>query len=209
MSHTTPARSLIAGAAAALVLAAGGAGMASAAAASTPTPAPSDTSETPAPGETTITATVTPTPTTPAEPPRRERLRAFGGIRSEVVVPKEGGGYQTVATHTGEVTAAAAGSITVKSEDGFSRTYAVADDTRVNAGPQGVAGIKTGDTVHVTAVLDGEDGEKGTAQQITDLTRPAPAQPWAHGPLLPGPMPPDAVITKRLPGKLPETIGEN
>ncbi|MFI6503759.1 hypothetical protein [Nonomuraea typhae] len=206
MSHTTPARSLIAGAAAALVLAAGGAGMASAAAASTPTPAPS---ETPAPGETTITATVTPTPTSPAEPPKREHLRAFGGIRSEVVVPKEGGGFQTIATHTGEVTAAGADSITVKSEDDFSRTYSVADDTRVSAGPQGVAGIKTGDTVHVTAVLDGEDGAKGAAQQITDLTRPALAQPLAHGMLLPGPMPPDAVITKRLPGKSPENLGEN
>ncbi|MFI6297248.1 hypothetical protein ACIBEJ_37045 [Nonomuraea sp. NPDC050790] len=192
-------RKLIIGAVAALVITtAGGAGVATAASAS-PTPAPSETAaptETPPPSE--APTAVPPSATAPAEPPKRARLRAMGGIRSEVVVPKAGGGYQTIATHTGEVTAADADSITVKSEDGFSREYAVTDTTRVNAGREGISGVKNGDTVHVTATVE---GDSATAQQVTDLTRPeaGPVPLPGHFKTLPGIMPPDFAVKKRLP----------
>ncbi|MFE0073787.1 hypothetical protein ACFWYW_33520 [Nonomuraea sp. NPDC059023] len=190
-------RKLIIGAVAALVITtAGGAGVATAASAS-PTPAPSDSAtptETPAP---TDDPTAQP-PSAAPEPPKRAHLRAMSGIRSEVVVPKAGGGYQTVATHTGEVTATDADSITVKSEDGFSREYAVNDTTRVSAGREGLGGVKNGDTVHVTATVE---GDSATAQQVTDLTRPeaGPETLPGHFKVLPGIMPPDIAIKKRLP----------
>src|SRR5947208_488368 len=50
---------------------------------------------------------------------------AMGGIHGEFTTRAPGGGYQTVATQRGEATAVSSSSITVKSEDGFSRTYTV------------------------------------------------------------------------------------
>jgi hypothetical protein len=110
----------------------------------------------------------------------------MGGIHGEFVTPKQGGGYQTLATQLGDVTAVSASSITVKSEDGYSKAYAVNDNTMVNAGNDGIADVKTGDKVHVTAVV--EDG-KYRAVEVMDVTqgqklgeqwRPAPpARPAA------------------------------
>ena len=64
-------------------------------------------------------------------------------------------GFQTMATQNGEVTEVSASSITVKSIDGFSRTYAVNDDTLVNAGNNGIADVAVGDDVHVLAIVEG------------------------------------------------------
>jgi hypothetical protein len=93
----------------------------------------------------------------------------FGvGIHGEFVTPDpDGSGYQTIATQAGEVTAVSATSITVRSEDGFSRTYAVDDNTLVNAGDEGIADVANGDDVRVTAlVVDG----KASAVRINDKT---------------------------------------
>ncbi len=89
------------------------------------------------------------------------------GIHGEFVTRAPDGGYQTIATQKGEVTSASATSITVKSEDGFSRTYRVDDNTLVNAGNDGIADVKTGDDVNVVAVVSGSTAR---AVQIMDRT---------------------------------------
>lgn len=92
----------------------------------------------------------------------------MGALHGEFTTKAPGGGYQTLATQVGEVTAVSAGSITVKSEDGYSRTYSVDDGTLVNAGNNGIADVKDGDNVHVTAVV--ADG-KARAVDIDDGTQ--------------------------------------
>jgi hypothetical protein len=104
----------------------------------------------------------------------------FGGaLHGEFVVPKDGGGYQTVATQRGEVTAVSKESLTVKSEDGYSRTYTLTEDTLVNAARDGIDDVKTGNTVTVTAVV--ADG-KATATTVNDGTvRKAARDKWGIG----------------------------
>ncbi|MFC9688764.1 hypothetical protein ACFTSF_09510 [Kribbella sp. NPDC056951] len=127
-------------------------------------------------------------PSTPAQPgdPGKGPGRGFGGpgkflgqggaLHGEFVVKKDGGGYQTVATQRGEVTAVSKDSITVKSEDGFSRTYTLTEDTLVNAARDGIGDVKTGNTVNVSAlVVDG----KATATSLSDGTvRKAAGEKW-------------------------------
>jgi hypothetical protein len=105
-----------------------------------------------------------------------------GALHGEFVVPKDGGGYQTVATQRGSVTAVSKESITVKSDDGYSRTYKVAAETLVNAARDGISSIKTGSTVNVSAVVA---DNTATATSINDgSARDAAAQKWGfkHGP---------------------------
>ncbi|HEX7165825.1 MAG TPA: hypothetical protein VF230_02480 [Acidimicrobiales bacterium] len=78
-----------------------------------------------------------------------------GALHGEFVTNAPDGGYQTVATQKGEVTSVNAASITVESEDGFSRTYSVNDDTLVNAGNDGIADVQVGDDVGVKAIVTG------------------------------------------------------
>ena len=54
-------------------------------------------------------------------------------LHGEFVVPDGAGGYTTVVTQTGAVTAISPTSITVRSEDGFSQTYVI-PTTAGNAG---------------------------------------------------------------------------
>jgi hypothetical protein len=92
----------------------------------------------------------------------------FGGLHGEFTMRKpDGTGFQTVAVQTGEVTAVSPSSITVKSEDGFSRTYSVDENTVVGAGRDGIGTVKTGDTVRIAGVV--EDG-KAKAAGILDST---------------------------------------
>ncbi|WP_406055346.1 hypothetical protein [Kribbella sp. NBC_00889] len=99
-----------------------------------------------------------------------------GALHGEFVVPKDGGGYQTVATQRGEVTAVSKDSITVKSEDGYSRTYSLTEDTLVNAARDGIDDVKVGNTVQVTAVV--ADG-KATASSVNDGTvRQTAGEKW-------------------------------
>jgi hypothetical protein len=90
-----------------------------------------------------------------------------GVIHGQVTVPKSGGGYQTVDVQNGTVSSVSSSSITVKSADGFSATYAVSSSTEVNAQAAGIGTVKTGDTVEVTATVS---GGKPTAASIIDLT---------------------------------------
>lgn len=129
-----------------------------------------------------VASPVSSTPSPSASPEERDGDRrdgrmggrhgglAFGGGRAlhgELVVPKPGGGYQTMVVQGGEVTAVSASSITVKSEDGFSQTYAVTADTLVNAARDGIDTVKKGVTARVVAV---RSGDTLTAVHVSDQT---------------------------------------
>src|SRR5437773_5466452 len=114
----------------------------------------------------------------------------FGAVHGQFVVPKSGGGYQTIDTQRGSVTAVSATSITVKSADGFSKTYQVVSSTSVDAQRDGIAAVKTGHQVMVTATVS---GSTDTAVSILDFkllpamhggpgwNHPAPSAPRTTG----------------------------
>ena len=114
----------------------------------------------------------------------------FGAVHGQFVVPKSGGGYQTIDTQRGSVTAVSATSMTVKSADGFSKTYQVVSSTNVDAQRDGIATVKTGQQVMVTATVS---GSTDTAVSILDLNllpamhggpgwnHPAPSAPPTTG----------------------------
>ena len=90
----------------------------------------------------------------------------FGAVHGQFVVPKSGGGYQTVDTQRGSVTAVGATSITVKSADGFTKTYQVVSSTNVDARRNGIAAVRIGHQVAVTAT---DGGSTATAVSILDF----------------------------------------
>jgi hypothetical protein len=93
-------------------------------------------------------------------------MRGMGmGIHGSFVVKDPSGdGYVTVLMQRGVVTAVSSTSITVKSEDGYSKTYAVDADTKVNRGGA-IADIKADADVVVMAK---ESGSTATATRIAD-----------------------------------------
>ena len=114
----------------------------------------------------------------------------FGAVHGQFVVPKSGGGYQTIDTQRGAVTAVSATSITVKSADGFVKTYQVVSSTNVDAQRDGISTVKTGHQVAVTATVS---GSTVTAASILDVnllpamhsgsgwSNPAPSAPPTTG----------------------------
>jgi VCBS repeat-containing protein len=125
-------------------------------------------------------------PSTPAQPDQRGpgkgggrhgEFGLFGGaLHGEFTVAKDGGGYQTVAVQHGEVTAVSKDSITVKSDDGYTKQYTVTADTLVNAARDGIESIKTGNDVNIQGTV--ADG-KYTAISINDSTvRQAARDKW-------------------------------
>jgi hypothetical protein len=91
----------------------------------------------------------------------------FGAVHGTVVVPKSGGGYQTVAFQNGKVTAVSNTSITLHSVDGYSHSYQVTSSTLVNAQRDGIGSIKSGSQVIVTATVS---GSTATATRIIDVS---------------------------------------
>lgn len=89
-----------------------------------------------------------------------------GALHGSYVAPAPDGGYRTVVVQRGEVTEVADTSLTVVSEDDFSTTYRIDEDTLVLGGSGGVGGIEVGDEVGVTGVRT--DGEV-RAVHVTDL----------------------------------------
>lgn len=73
-------------------------------------------------------------------------MAAGTSLHSETTVGRPGGGYRTRVTQTGSVTDVAAGSVTVRSDDGFVTTYTLAP---------GTAPPTTGETVSVEGTRDG------------------------------------------------------
>jgi hypothetical protein len=91
----------------------------------------------------------------------------FGAVHGTAVVPKPGGGYQTVAFQNGKVTAVSSTSITLHSADGYSHSYQVTSSTLVNAQRDGIGSIKSGSQVIVTATVS---GSTATATRIIDVS---------------------------------------
>jgi hypothetical protein len=91
----------------------------------------------------------------------------FGAVHGQLVVPRAGGGYQTVDVQRGIVTAVSTASITVKSADGFSQSYAITGSTIVDAQRAGIGSVKVGDQAAVVATVS---GSTATATSIIDRT---------------------------------------
>jgi hypothetical protein len=110
----------------------------------------------------------------------------FGpGIHGTFVTPNQAGtGYDTIDSQKGSVTDVSATSITVKSKDGFTKTYVVTTTTSVNGKAGDIASVKTGDDVAIQGI---ESGSDVNAQQIFDGknfkpgTNGKPAQNWQPG----------------------------
>ncbi len=100
----------------------------------------------------------------------------FGVVHGQVVVPKPGGGYQTIDIQQGTVTAVSSTSITLKSADGFTKTYQVTSSTLVNAQRSGIGSVRAGNKAVVSAT---QSGAAATATRISDLT--LLQQAWQHG----------------------------
>jgi hypothetical protein len=101
-------------------------------------------------------------------------------VHSEYVV-LQNGSYVTMAGQLGTVTDISASSMTVKSEDGFTKTYVLGSDVVVaqgmrqrGSGTTGttltLADVKSGSSVRVTAL---KDSDKYTAQSIQIVTATA------------------------------------
>jgi hypothetical protein len=91
----------------------------------------------------------------------------FGALHGQLVVAKPGGGYQTVDVQTGQVTAVSTTSITLKSTDGFTKSYVVTSSTLVDAQRDGIGSVKVGNQAAMLATVS---GSTATAASITDLT---------------------------------------
>ncbi|MBY8852259.1 hypothetical protein K7G98_30025 [Saccharothrix sp. MB29] len=104
---------------------------------------------------------------------------------------------------TGEVTGVSDSSITVTSADGFTKTYRVDDDTRVNGGQGDLADIAAGDEVTLVAadstvdtitegdVVRGGDGRQGrSGQDRSGQDRPEQDRPEQDRPPVDGQDPP-------------------
>ena len=72
-------------------------------------------------------------------------------LHGEFVTAAPGGGYRTVVTQTGVITALSPGSITARSADGFTQTYVIPPTAA-----QGPAHFATGQVVTVRATRDGD-----------------------------------------------------
>ncbi|TQJ70006.1 hypothetical protein FBY31_4183 [Arthrobacter sp. SLBN-100] len=107
-------------------------------------------------------------------------------LHGESVVKKADGTYQAVLEQRGTVEAVSDTSITVKSEDGYSQTYAVNADTKIHKAPAAapesspgtddggkrvkpsdgtIADIATGDAVRISGV---KNGDQATAERIAE-----------------------------------------
>jgi len=110
-------------------------------------------------------------------------------LHGEFVVADGSGGYVTRLMQSGKVTAVDSGSITVASDDGYSKTYSITSSTTVR-GAESAAAIPV-DTV-VTVVAD----QGGAALSIGNR----PARPEG-GPGGPGGHPRDGAPGERAPGQ--------
>jgi hypothetical protein len=79
-------------------------------------------------------------------------------LHGEFVVPDGAGGYTTVLSQTGTVTAVASTSITVRSDDGYTQTYVIPPNPGRSSPPFAVDDLvtirakRTGDTATVTTI---------------------------------------------------------
>jgi hypothetical protein len=90
-----------------------------------------------------------------------------GAVHGEFTVP-DGTGWRTIAMQRGAVTDVSDTSLTVKSKDGYSRTYVITATTLVNAARDGIGSIKTGDEVGVMATVK---DKTATAVDVRDISQ--------------------------------------
>lgn len=88
-------------------------------------------------------------------------------LHGEVVLAKEGGGTQTVAVQKGAVTEVSATAVTVRSGDGYTKSYTVNEDTMVKADKDEIGAVAKDEEVVVVAP---GSGDKQTATVLVDLT---------------------------------------
>ncbi len=93
-------------------------------------------------------------------------LGLAGAVHGELVVPDGSGGYRTLVVQRGTATEVGADAITVKSEDGFTKTYMVPADAGVGALREGLSSIETGANV---VVMADKDGSTLTATHVMNL----------------------------------------
>ncbi|MBB6551038.1 hypothetical protein [Nonomuraea rubra] len=173
------------------IVAAGGLGVTVSASAATLTPTPPTTPPVTPPVTPTETATETPTVTAtpaptetptaspaPAELPPINPWGFAGTMHGEFsVATKDGCGTVTLLTQTGQVTALADGSITVRSQDGFEQTYTIDESTRqprVRLRDGEESRIQQDGWVSVTATTDGQTAR---AAYLLDLSQPMRLHP--------------------------------
>jgi hypothetical protein len=104
-------------------------------------------------------------------------------IHSEYVILQDSG-YVTMAGQAGTVTSVSANSLTVKSDDGFSRTYAVDSDVQVSEGVRqrgssagntlGLSAVTTGASVRVSALKESDSYRAETIQLTAAGTSTTP-----------------------------------
>lgn len=102
---------------------------------------------------------------------RRHRLGRFGlggTLHGTLVLPKQGGGTVTAEIQNGKVTSVSQSSITLKSTDGFTKTYTVTASTIVDAQREGIGSVKVGDQVWVAATVS---GGTVTAVRVLDISQ--------------------------------------
>ena len=120
-------------------------------------------------------ATSTPAPSGNANKPWRDGRRGMGhgllglagALHGELVVPDGSGGYRTVVVQRGKASNVGSSSLTVTSDDGWSRTYDVPASARVGALREGLGSIKDNDQVVVVAE---QKGSTLTADHVMDLS---------------------------------------
>ncbi len=92
----------------------------------------------------------------PAVGPPGQHAFGPGGsaLHGQFVVSDDSGGYTTVLTQTGTVTAASPTSVTVRSADGFSQTYLTSASSFAVNDTVMVRAVKKGDTATATEIVD-------------------------------------------------------
>lgn len=134
-----------------------------------------------------------------AQPGKADKAQRPQQLHSESVVKKADGTFETVLNQQGTVDAAGETSLTVKSEDGFTQTYAVNADTKIISFPAPaadgspatgedgkrikpsevtIAEIATGDLVRISGV---KNGGTVTAERIVEGAGTGPGMGLGKG----------------------------
>jgi hypothetical protein len=104
-------------------------------------------------------------------------LPGFGAgermLHGEVVVAKTGGGTETLLVQSGAISAKSAGSVTVRSSDGFTQVWSLGSGTTYRTGRQSgsAADLAVGDTVGVVGT---KAGSGGTARTVVERPKGIP-----------------------------------
>lgn len=183
-------KAMLAGVVALALIGAGTAIAWSAADSPSPTPSPSASGKSgePAPGE-----------SAPGKPGKVDKSQRPQQLHSESVVKKADGTFETQLTQQGTVGSVSPTSVTVKSEDGFTRSYAVNAETKITKipppaadgspakGDDGkrlrpaagtIADITAGDTVQISGV---KNGDQAMAKRIVEGARTGPGKGLGSG----------------------------